>query len=96
MLMAPPTRVISSFGGTTAMVPVWLMRALSSFSACDGEVPAAFVMSGAVNGVHPFAGSTNRLSSASSLPLLSRVVVPVPALAFAAVFCSVWPFALIR
>ncbi len=69
--------------------------ALSSFSACDPEEPAGSVMSGAVNGVQPVAGSTNAASSLSSLPLTS-VCAPASAPALAAVFCAVWPLALIR
>ena len=61
--MLPPTSVISSFGGTTAMVPFWLTLALSSLSACDGGAVGS-VVSGAVNGVQPLAGSTNSLISA--------------------------------
>jgi hypothetical protein len=53
------------------------------------------VVSGAVNGVQPFAGSTNSLSRASSLPLVSTVA-PARAVALAGEFCAVWPLALIR
>src|ERR1035441_6467950 len=69
MLNALLTRVISSFGGTTAIVPCWLARALSSLSACDPEVPPVALASGAANGVHPFAGSRKAASSLSSLPV---------------------------
>ena len=96
-LNAPPTSVISSFGGTTAMVPVALTFALSSLSACEPEVPDAKVVSGAVNAVHPFAGSTKLASSRSSLPFPMGVVPPLAvAAALAAVSWAVWPFALIR
>src|ERR1017187_9999886 len=95
MLNALLTRVISSFGGTTAIVPCWLARALSSLSACDPEVPAVALASGAGNGVHPFAGSRKAASSLSSLPL-TRVVAPAIAAALAVVFCAVWALPLIR
>src|SRR5262249_18290952 len=90
-----PTSVIGSFVGITAIVPRWLTRALSSLSACDGDVPSGLVASGAVNGVQPFAGSTNLPSSGSSLPLVSTVA-PAMAALLAAVACAVWPLALIR
>ena len=48
-----------------------------------------------MNGVQPFAGSTNSLSSASSLPLL-RTVAPVSCALLAGEFCAVWPPAVIR
>ncbi len=95
MLYAPLTRVISSFGGTTAMTPFWLTMALSSLRACDPELPAGSVMSGAVNGAQPLAGSTNAASSLSSLPLTS-VWAPASAVVLAAVSCAIWPLAVIR
>ncbi len=89
------TRVISSFGGTTAIVPVWLTRALSSLRACEPVAPAASVVLFAVNAEHPLAGSTKSDSSRSSLPL-AIAVAPVSEFALAGVSCAVWPFPLIR
>src|SRR5437763_29870 len=83
-LIAPATRVISSLVGTTAMVPFWLTRALSSLRACEPDMPAGSVVSGALNAVQPFAGSRNAASSLSSLPL-TMGVEPAKAAALAAV-----------
>ncbi len=93
--MFPPTSVISSFVGTTAMVPFWFTRALSSLSACEPAVPFGLVASVAVNGVQPLAGSTKAASSAMSLPL-STVCAPASAVLFAAVAWAVCPFAVSR
>ena len=48
-----------------------------------------------MNGVQPFAGSTNSLNRASSLPLVSTVA-PARFALLAGEFCAVWPLALIR
>src|SRR5689334_23477045 len=94
-LIAPLTRVISSLVGTTAMVPFWLTRALSSLRACEPDMPAGSVVSGALNAVQPFAASRKAASSLLSLPL-TMGVEPATAAALAAVFCAVWPFPLSR
>ena len=76
--------------GSSAGVAGWFCRALSSFSACEDDVPAAAVVFVAVNGVQPSAGSTNASSSPSSLPLFS-LVAPAMLATLAAVFCAVCP-----
>ena len=78
--------------GSSAIVPFWLARALSSFSACDPLVPFGLVGLGAVNGVQPSATSTKLFSRPLSLPLLSIVAAAAFAL-LAAVAYAVWPVA---
>ena len=74
-LKLPPTSVCGSLTGTSAIVPFWLARADSSFSACDALDPAGLVELGAVNGVQPSAGSRNLSSRPLSLPLASTVAL---------------------
>jgi hypothetical protein len=76
--------------GSSAGVAGWFCRALSAFSACEDDVPAAAVVLVAVNGVQPSAGFTNASSRPSSLPLFS-FVAPARFATLAAVFWAVCP-----
>src|ERR1039458_9155112 len=92
-LNAPLTRVIGSFSGTSAIGAAWFLAANSSSRPWEVPGVPALLRSGAVNGVHPSAGSRNPFSSALSLPLLITVD-PASAAVLAALSCAVWPLPL--
>src|SRR5205823_15055643 len=61
-LKLPPTSSCGLLTGSSAIVPFWFCRALSSSIACDPLDPFGLVGLGAVNGVQPSAGSKNPFS----------------------------------
>ena len=64
---------ISSFSGTSAVMPGWFLAASSSSSAWEVVGVLLLARSGAMNGVQPSAGSMNSSIRVLSLPLTSSV-----------------------